>query len=107
MPNKGFALLAALQVSFQPDGKNLGSGDPSLMPVKSKMKILQNFVAFSEYMNFIYLIQLGILVEFLHPLCRHLYSTHHQHKLHLFDEKNVTNFQSILHSCSRYIVMTE
>ena len=24
------------------------------MPVKSKLKILQNFVAFSEYMNFIW-----------------------------------------------------
>ena len=26
-----------------------------LVPVKSKVKILQNFVAFSEYMNFMYL----------------------------------------------------
>ena len=28
---------------------------PYLVPVKSKVKILQNFVAFSEYMNFTYL----------------------------------------------------
>ena len=26
-----------------------------VVPVKSKVKILQNFVAFSEYMNFIFL----------------------------------------------------
>ena len=26
-----------------------------LVPVKSKVKILQNFVAFSEYMNFTYI----------------------------------------------------
>ena len=73
-----------------------------VVPVKSKVKISQNFVAFSEYMNFIYLIQLGIQVEFLHLLCRHLYSTHHQHKLHLFDEK-----KNMLLLFNQYFIMAQ
>ena len=34
------------------------------VPVKSKVEILQNFVAFSEYMNFIIVVKSNILVRF-------------------------------------------
>ena len=39
-------------------------------------------------------------MEFLHPLCRHLYSTHHQHKLHLFDEKKYVTYIHIFNQYS-------
>ena len=37
-----------------------------VVPVKSKVKISQNFVAFSEYMNFTYTISLEIKEVFTH-----------------------------------------